>query len=352
MTGLLPEDRPALALRCDAGADHGLGHLSRCLAIADAARQDGVATLFVMEAPATLQDLVCGRGHAVTATGAAARGTDEATAFAGAVTAAVGDRPVAVLIDGKYVDAAYIEACRAARPGDRVAALDDEGLRDLPVDVLVNPHPFVGTGDYAARPGRALLLGPRYNTVRGAYFDAAGVADRRGVLITLGGEDPENHAAWLLEALADLLADHPVEVVQGPAHPDPAALHAAIAAHAPHATLTIAPPDLEAPMRRARVALSAGGTTCYELMAAGIATAVVAVEPHQRVLIGALRQLGTIIDLGGPTLDRDATHARVQSLLSDDTLTSDLIAAGRNLFPRPGTPEITRTLVHGLPVER
>lgn len=349
MSTRLYDDRPALALRCDAGADHGLGHLSRCLAIADAARQAGAGTFLYMAAPDDLCKRAGAHGHAVIGAETPARGSGDAASFAQFVTTLFGDRPVAVLLDGKYVDAAYVEAYRAARPADRLAALDDEGLRDLPVDLLINPHPFAGPDAYAARAGRRLLLGPTYNTIRAGYFAAAATADRRGVLITMGGEDPGNHSAWLLATLADLLADHPVEVVQGPAHPDPAALRAAITDHAPHATLTVAPADLESPMRRARIALSAGGTTCYELMAAGIATAVVAVEPHQRVLIEALRQRGTIIDLGGATLDRNATRTQVRNLLSDSALSAGLIAAGRSLFPRPGAPEIARMLLHGEP---
>jgi len=51
---------------------------------------------------------------------------------------------------------------------------------------------------------------------------------------------------------------------------------------------------------RADVAISAGGTTCYELAAARVPAAAVAVEPHQVLWIESLERAGTLL-----RLDRD-----------------------------------------------
>jgi UDP-2,4-diacetamido-2,4,6-trideoxy-beta-L-altropyranose hydrolase len=316
--------------RCDAGADHGLGHLSRCAAIADAVAARGGAARFYVHAD------------------------DRLRSFAGAHewhpmpwdTGLAGDlehmqrelehAPDSVIVvDNKRVAPDYVAALRKAAP---LAQIVDGDPRDSAADLVINNHP--GAEVYAGQG--SFLLGPAYNTVRPGYF-AAAQPGRRAILISMGGEDPANHSAWILRHLADLFAGRPILVVVGPAHPDPDAV--AAAAHGIKACeIHRAPADLVALAERTEIAVSAGGTTCYELAAAGIATAAIATEPHQAALIGPLAERGAVLSLGGPDLSRDAARAAVGDLLSQPARRKAIADAGRALFPVPGAPRIADAL--------
>jgi UDP-2,4-diacetamido-2,4,6-trideoxy-beta-L-altropyranose hydrolase len=317
--------------RCDAGADHGLGHLSRCVAIADAVAARGGATRFYAHAD------------------------DSVRAFAGkhewhpvkSDTGAAGDLAFMqnelqrtpdsiVLVDNKRVAPDYVAALRKAAP---LAQIVDGDPRDSAADLVVNNHP--GAEVYAG-PG-SFLLGPAYNTVRPGYFAAAQKPGRRAILISMGGEDPANHSAWILRHLADLFAGRPILVVVGPAHPDPDAVTAA--AHGIKACeIHRAPPDLVALAERAEIAVSAGGTTCYELAAAGIATAAIATEPHQHALIAPLAGKGVLLPLGGPELSVETARSAIGDLIAQPILRQKMTDAGRVLFPAPGAPRIADAL--------
>ena len=317
--------------RCDVGADHGLGHLSRCVAIADAVAAHGAATRFYVHADNALRSFA---------------GAHEWQAMPWD-TGLAGDLEhmqrelehtpdSVVLVDNKRVGREYVSALRTLRA---VAQIVDGDPRESTADIVINNHPgaetFKGEGRF--------LLGPSYNTVRPGYFAAAQKAGRKAVLITMGGEDPGNHTAWILCHLGDLLANRPVIVVIGPAHSDPASVEQA-AKNVPGAEIHHTPRDLVAFAERSEIAISAGGTTCYELAAAGIATAAIATEPHQHELIAPLAERGAVLALGGSDVSADAARAIVSDLLKKASLRSELVAAARTLFSAPGAPRIAEAL--------
>jgi len=317
--------------RCDAGADHGLGHLSRCVVIADAVAARGALTRFYVHADDALR---------------AFAGTHEWHAMPWD-TGMAGDLEhmqrelehtpdSVVVVDNKRVGKEYVAALRTLRP---VAQIVDGDPRESAADIVINNH----TGAETFKQEGRFLLGPSYNTVRPGYFAAAQKADRKAILITLGGEDPGNHTAWILRHLGDLFVNRPVLVVIGPAHSDPASVEQA-AKKVSGVEIHRAPRDLVTLAERSEIAISAGGTTCYELAAAGIATAVIASEPHQHQLIAPLAERGAVLQLGGPDVSVDIARSAVGNLLAQPALRNDLTRAARALFPAPGAPRIAEAL--------
>ncbi len=169
----------SLLLRCDAGSYHGLGHLWRCLTLADALRSKGAESEFLIGASGAILRMVEARGHRAAAKAPAGSREDLAEVLAALDALSY----AGVILDGKSISPDYVAACS----GRTVAAcLDDELCRDYPCRLLVNNNVWASEAFYPARAGRRLLLGPRYNLVVPAFFSCSGL-DRRGVLITMGG---------------------------------------------------------------------------------------------------------------------------------------------------------------------
>lgn len=317
--------------RCDAGADHGLGHLSRCVAIADAVTTQGGMTRFYVHADDSMKAFVGGHEWRAAASDTGVAGDLE---FMQRELEHMPDS--VVVVDNKRVGKEYVSALCSLRP---VAQIVDGDPRESAADMTINNHPgaetFKGEGRF--------LLGPSYNTVRPGYFAAANKAYRKAILITLGGEDPGNHTAWILRNLGDLLANRPILVVIGPAHSGPASVEQAVE-NVAGAEIHRAPRDLVALAERSEIAISAGGTTCYELAAAGIAIAAIATEPHQRELIAPLAERGALLPLGDANLSAETARTVVGDLLSQPALRHRIADAGRALFPAPGAPRIAVAL--------
>jgi spore coat polysaccharide biosynthesis predicted glycosyltransferase SpsG len=318
--------------RCDAGADHGLGHLSRCVTIADAVAALGGMTRFYVHADDGMRAFV---GKHDWRAAASDTGLADDLEIMQRELEHLPDS--IVVVDNKRVGKEYVSALRTLRP---VSQIVDGDPRESAADIVINNHPsaeaFEGEGRF--------LLGPTFNTVRPGYFAAAQKGGRRAILITMGGEDPVNHTAWILRNLGDLFANRPVLVMIGPAHSDPASVEHA-AKNVAGAEIHRAPRDLVALAERSEIAISAGGTTCYELAAAGIATAAVATEPHQNALIAPLAERGTVLRLGGPGLSVEAARMAVGDLLTKPSLRRELVTAARSLFPAPGAPHIAEALL-------
>jgi UDP-2,4-diacetamido-2,4,6-trideoxy-beta-L-altropyranose hydrolase len=324
--------KAAVLFRCDAGLKHGLGHLSRCLTLADTMARAGIQSAFVVHAPEGIRRRVLDAGYAVVAAEAPIGTGDEPAGW-------IAEGTRVVVVDSKDNTASYTARCRALRP---VACFDEKISRELLCDVLINNHIWARLSDYDVRTDRRLLIGPAFNTVHPSYFGLA--EPRRGLLITLGGEDPLNHTAWLIDALADAIGTLPTLVCIGPAHPDPDSVLLVCKKRLPATEVFVSPPSLVSLAARCHLALSAGGSTCYELAAAGIASAVLAIEEHQVRLVTAMVAAGAALSLGkSDRMDKQSVRQTFASLQQPDTAAS-LRSAGRSLFPQPGAPAIVAEL--------
>jgi len=325
---------PSLVVfRCDAGAVAGLGHVSRCLTLADAFAARGVPVRFVTAAGTGMNGaaIVERRGHVVEIA-AGPVGTDqdlrELCAMLGVETA-----PLAV-IDGWNADAAYLDALKPFAVTMRIH--DVPGVAP-PAHILLNAH--LDAAYDGAGKGQLRLLGPRYNFIRPAFFARPQARQNElRTVVTFGGEDPHNHSLWVLTELGEVLAGSRTDVILGPAHPDPASVQAAAAGR--QNTRVIAdPPDIADIIVGASLAITAGGITCYELAAAGVAQLAVAVEDHQWPLIRRMAAEGAMIALGDfHALDSEQARLQVRRVLYDHKFRRQLAEAGRRLFTEPGAP--------------
>lgn len=320
--------------RCDAGKEDGLGHVMRCLTLADAMRQRGISVGFcsAMGSGMAGSARIEARGYPCTAA-AVPVGTE-------ADVSVLANLPRDVLVvDSRRSTPAYVGALASQ---GFVAMIDDDGMANVDADVVINNAVDAGPSRYPGREQRRFdLLGPRYNLIDPDLFSVRpqhGKAER--LLVTFGGEDPGNHTRWTLERLAAVIETLDVTVIVGPAHPDPAS--ALAAARSVGARIVEAPPTLSRWIIETDVAITAGGTTCYELAAAGVPMVAIAIEPHQRSLIDSLVARGACWSFGtGPEIDADKAGCTLRRLISDADARTHMGAAQRALFAESGAPLVS-----------
>lgn len=175
------------------------------------------------------------------------------------------------LADSYYVTEEYFRRIREYMP---VAYVDDKGLTGLSVDVLINYNIFAEEGLYKELSGSArLLLGPRYAPLRKEFrnreYEVREKACR--VLLTTGGADKYNLAGRFLErALAgEKTAELEYTVISGAYN-----IHLDGLRELEHRRSNIKVlsnvADMAEQMLKSDIAVTAGGSTMYELSAIGV----------------------------------------------------------------------------------
>ncbi len=307
-------------LRCDAGTSGGIGHLVRCLAVADAARAAGweVALVGSLDVPLA-REMVADAGLPVLADG----GTplDEVARWSGARV---------VHVD-HYATAVPVPSTDGLRPvGPLVSSVQDGrwGRRDADVVLDASASGPVTASVVAAR---VRLTGPRQALVRAHVRARAGTPQPvRQVLVVAGGTD----AAGILGRLTELTVAAAREAATGPYEVlvvDPAARDGGPAW--PGVTRRPPGPDLLDVAARSVVVVTAAGTTTSELAVMGVPMAVVQAVANQaetyRELVagGAALPLGSVSDLGR---DTRRLVASLRGLLDDGARRAALADAARS----------------------
>lgn len=255
-----------LFIRADGNPVIGTGHIMRCLSLADAFREMGVRSVFVT-AKSYMRALIRERGYECLVMGSAYdRMDEELPAFLSLLEEA---QPVCVVLDSYFVTPHYMHAVRAKAP---LVYVDDLNLFDYSADVVVNYNLYGETMNYL--PGKTYLLGPQYAPLRRQFQGLAprAVKERvEHVLFSTGGTDQYHVALRCIE----YLREHPVDLgvvyhfVLGAMNQDAGQIRT-MAEELPDVVLHQQVTDMRGLMLQCGAAVSAAGTTLYELCACGL----------------------------------------------------------------------------------
>lgn len=278
----MPQRR--VVLHCNAGGPYGMGHLMRCLAIAEEAISRGwIARLGGDLSPEAVR-LTAAQSPLLT-TEVVRR-------------SAVGGWLAAADADVVHIDSYWPEADHAS--GTFLRSNMQDGLfgardTDLAIDAnLGAEHRFTATAKHALVGISAVPIRAQVRRYRGR---TAGELPRR-VLIVLGGTDPHGLTADVVAALGAITTPLTVTVVSPEAQRD---IVSALAQRIPHPiTITEFLTDLPAVAARQDLVISASGTSVWDFACMGVPTAVLCVADNQRAGYDAVVKADLAFGLGMP----------------------------------------------------
>lgn len=281
-------------LRADATAQGGAGHVMRLLGLGEAwTRRGGRAVLLSHQLTPALADRYLARGMQVLALPPQVQPGSQADLDATRQqAAALGAR--LVLVDGYQFPHDWLDGLRD--PAWKVAYVDDFGDPELPVDATLMPN--AGATPPPAHRAAVVLAGHRFTPVRSDFRDVPRpqrTFDHRPLrlLLTFGGSDPAGMSLPALRAAVDLARQVPIEttLLLGPAHPDVASVRS-LAQQTPGVRVLHDVADMATLLSGTDLAVSAGGTTCWELATLGVPMLLVQVADNQAVVLGGIAQAG------------------------------------------------------------
>lgn len=328
-------------IRCDGGGGLGLGHVVRCLAIADELRErEGCGVRFAMCGPQAGIAAVRAAGFPVET---APDGASEAGWLAGVVAR---HAPDALLLDVR-TDLAP-EALRRMQPRPRLVLLDDASPRRLAADLgFWPPVPQLAALDWQGVTAER-CIGWAWLALRRQFADrpAAGGGTRPVVLVAMGGSDPAGLSLLAFDALDALDADFAPLLVLGADFHHDAALAPRLGRARRAWRVERAVADMAGLMAQADLALVAWGGTAHELAALGVPALYLCHDADARASASACAAAGFGAVLGlAADVDVATVRTALAGLLADAARRRAMAAAGRAAIDGKGAARIAARIV-------
>ena len=343
-------NRGPLLVRADASTAIGTGHLMRCLALAQRWRDSGGQVIFlsVCDSDALRRSVQQESAEFVAAT--ATIGSDaDATEV---IRLARQHSAPWVVIDGYNFGAAYQQTIK--RAGMRLLTIDDTGeAAPYCADIVLNQNITANESLYEQRePHTKLLLGTNYVLLRREFTSRMGQRRQlppkaHRLLVTMGGSDPENVMEKILRGLHQCRAlKLEVRAIIGAANPHVKSLRTVARESGLEICLEEKVADMSAMMAWADVAISAAGTTLWELAFMGVPVITVEVADHQRPIGAAAAQRRVSVNLGWhASLAEAAIAEKVRELVRDGDRRRQMSERGQRLVDGRGASRVLEQLL-------
>jgi len=296
-----------LFIRADADTKIGTGHLMRCLALAQAWQDQRGKVTFISHCESqSLRKRLIDEGMdfiAIENPHPDQSDLDRTMEILNEFSTRNSQNKTWLVIDGYHFDSAYQKKIKDE--GYRLLWIDDYGQVDhYYADLVLNQNISADESLYNNRePYTRLLLGTRYVLLRREFKKWQGWKREipvvaRKVLVTLGGADPDNVSLKVIRALKQVeISGLEAKIIVGPANPNLQTLVQEIGDHSNLQIITNAAnmPELIA---WADVAISAGGSTCWEMAFMGLPNLVIVLAENQRSIAEVLSNVGAAINFG------------------------------------------------------
>jgi UDP-2,4-diacetamido-2,4,6-trideoxy-beta-L-altropyranose hydrolase len=228
-----------------------------------------------------------------------------------------------------------------------IVSIDDIAETFFCSDILINQNINATKEIYHGKisNGTKLFLGPRY-AILGSEFCSYHSLERefdtvKKVLVTLGGVDFENQTLSVLRALDKVEEDFSVTVVLGVSNPHMEELVSFAESSQRAIMVLVNVNNMAELMYNADMAISASGSTSWELCCVGLPIIMMALADNQRNIGERLSEAGISINLGW---FNDVTDTMIQesvkSLISDQQLRVSMRERGKTLVDGNGAARI------------
>jgi len=331
-----------LVIRADANVQIGIGHVMRCLALAQAWQDSGGSVAFATAygLPESLRQRLISEGMKVQHL------VEEAGSVADAnATIALAQKLGAshLVIDGYHFGVDYQQRLKNAEL--RLLFIDDNGHAEhYYADWVLNQNLHASETMYASRePYTQLLLGTHYALLRREYWKWRGwqreiPSEANKVLVTMGGSDPDNVTLKVIEALLQVQIEGlDAIVVVGDGNPHFAQLQTVVGARQHNIRLETKVRDMPALIAWADLAVSAAGTTCWELAFMGLPNIILPLADNQYPTAEALNGMQVALNLCGVTeVTAEKLAKEIETLSVTTQKRCEMSQRGRNLVDGEG----------------
>lgn len=273
-------------IRADANEQIGMGHIMRCLTIAGAAKKSGIRTVFLL-ADETAVGVLEEQGQEYCVLHIDFRSMEAETEEDGKLWSILQENRTCVpvlLLDSYHITPEYLERIRKSFPEIKTVLMEDYGKTLCTADTIINYNIYgEDFKEYYKDFCRYMLLGCKYMPLRGEFTKQPyAIREKvKNVLLTTGGSDSLQIAPALAKSLA-LEKEFCFHVVCG-RFSESLPILKEISSENENIKIYTDVKAMWELMAECDVAISAAGTTLYELCAIGLPTICFSFAENQRL---------------------------------------------------------------------
>lgn len=314
-----------IAFRSDASTQIGIGHVMRCLTLADVLAAQGAETVFLSaDLPGNVLDMIRSREHSVIALPRPEIPSEGLSFYETWLGTGIKDdaaqvrafldemQPDWVVMDHYALDHEWVVG--AVPSGTAVMVIDDLADRSHACDILLDQNLGRTEADYSdlVSDGTKILAGPQYALLRPEFSTArSGSLDRRKdgklihILVSMGGVDKDNVTEAVLDILKDIFIGKNIKItaVLGITAPHLEAVQATAQTLGVETEVLSNVEDMAALMATADLAIGAAGSASWERCCLGVPTLILVIADNQRPAALALDRAGAAVFGGDIQID-------------------------------------------------
>lgn len=302
-------------VRCDGGPDVGLGHVVRCLALADALRDaHGCRVRFLVRKGPVAKSIILKAGYLVSEP---ADGLDEETWIRQVIER---ECPAALLMDFR-AGLSPLAVERWRRRGILMISIDDPEYKRVACDLLFFPPiPQVDYLDWSGFTGE-LYVGWEWVVLReqfGTIGRVRKVNSQPLVLVTMGGSDPEGLTLKAVKALDSMHDAFNVVVILGAAFCHKQKLQEILSRTRRGFEVRSNVTNMAEVMAETDLAVASFAVTAYELAAMRVPGVYLCLSEDHALSASAFSKAGIALVLGVfATVTQQALADGIRYLLND-----------------------------------
>ncbi len=290
-----------LIIRTDAGEKIGNGHVMRCMALAQTWKDAGGEVLFIMASGykacrSTIESEGIEILHLSTLPGS--RNDVLQT-----VDIAKTNSAEWIVVDGYHFTSDYQKSIK--NNGIKSLFIDDCGSADVyHGDIILNQNLHADKSLYVNKaPETRLLLGSAYVLLRKEFTSLQNrhkkiSAKSYKIIVTMGGSDPQNITLRVIQALIKINAPLDVKIIVGSSNPHMDIIQHSIRSAPFSMYIQQNAKNMADLMAWADLAISAGGSTLWEMAFMGLPAITISTAENQRNVAQKLHDMGTVSYIG------------------------------------------------------
>lgn len=339
-----------IVIRADGNEHIGAGHIMRCMSIAKAAKSLGIDVSFVT-ADQSFLSILQYNGFKVYVLDSDYKAMEiELDVF---LPVLLKEKPDAVIMDSYYVTPYYMESVKNIT---KLVYIDDVLSFPYPTDILINYNIYASKTKYLKLYGGkkipTMLLGCKYIPLRDEFQDGKAIKIKptvESILFSAGGADPERIAIRFVESIiANKNFNNIVfHIVLSSFEPDCDQIEEICKSHT-NVVLHSNVSRMSDLMLQCDLAVSAAGSTLYELCACGVPTITYVLADNQLPGATAFSDLGIMVNAGDYRTDEDLIKNitnKILSLVSDVEIRRIMQSKGMSFVNGNGAKKIVQEIM-------
>lgn len=337
-----------LIIRADSGARIGAGHIMRCIALAQCYKARGGQVTFITNCQSSaIKQRLLREGFRIVSLSQPYPDPADWAVTTQELKACPDSWFVA---DGYNFDSKYQR--RIKDLGYKLLVIDDMAELDhYYADLILNQNIYAQQLRYSFDSYTRLLLGTNYALLRTEFLEYKSRPDipelARKILITLGGSDPDNVTLKIIRALKIVNIDNmEVVIVLGPEniHREEIENELRCAPFSHHLKLSV--PDMSEVLAWADMAISAGGSTLWEIAYMGLPCLMIILTQNQAINAQKLAASEIILNLGWHDSVSEVQIARsIEKVIKSKKMREEMSLRSRSLVDGAGRERVVEFMM-------